>query len=65
MKKKVTGHMSAPKESFGAKLKHWKILPKLICILMALFLWLLITNLQAAQGGENNVPERNPIFMEV
>ena len=65
MKKKVTGHMSAPKKSFGAKLKHWRILPKLICIVMALFLWLLITNLQNAQGGESNVPERNPIFMEV
>jgi hypothetical protein len=64
MKKKVTGHMTAPKETFGSKLKHWKILPKLICLLMALFLWLLITDLQNSRGQGNDAPERNPIFME-
>ena len=63
MKKKGTGHMSAPKESFGSKLKHW--LPRLICLIMALFLWLLITNMQAAQDGGDNPPARDPIFTEV
>lgn len=65
MKKKVAGHMSAPKETFATKLKHWKILPKIICFIMALFLWLLITNLQASQGGGNDAPQRDPIFMEI
>ena len=65
MKNKKTGHMSAPKESFGTKLKNWKILPKLICLILALFLWLLITNLQADQKGDSDAPERNPIFTAV
>ena len=46
MKKNVVGHMMAAKEPVVAKIRRWNILPKLVCILLALLFWLAVVNLQ-------------------
>ena len=45
MKKNVVGHMMAAKEPVAAKLRRWCILPRIICFLLALLIWLTIVNL--------------------
>ncbi len=53
MKKNVIGHMTAPKESMGRRIRRWDILPRLVCLLFALIFWLLVVNVQ---GGAQEVP---------
>ncbi len=45
MKKNIVGHMMKPKESAGSFFRSLNILPRLICLLLALAIWLLIVNL--------------------
>ena len=49
MKKNVIGHMMARKETVSGRLRRWNILPKFLCLVVALLLWLLIVNLQDAK----------------
>ena len=44
MKKNIVGHMMKPKESAGSFFRSLNILPRLICLLLALAIWLLIVN---------------------
>ena len=44
MKKNVVGHMMAERETLAAKLRRSNIIPKLICLLLALLLWLIVFN---------------------
>ena len=43
MKKNVIGHMEAQKESVGSWFRRWHILPKFICLLLALLIWLIVS----------------------
>ena len=52
MKKNAIGHMVAQKQPASEKLRGWNILPKFICLLLALTVWLAITNLVATGEGE-------------
>ena len=45
MKKNIVGHMTKPKESAGSFLRSLNILPRVICLLLALAIWLLIVNI--------------------
>ena len=45
MKKNPVGHMMKPKETTGSFFRSLNILPRLICLLLALAIWLLIVNL--------------------
>ena len=45
MKKNIVGHMMKPKESAGSFFRSLNILPRMICLLLALVIWLLIVNL--------------------
>ncbi|MBQ9132614.1 MAG: hypothetical protein IJX62_09130 [Clostridia bacterium] len=62
MKKNVIGHMTAPKESVSGRLRRWNILPKLLCLLVALALWLVIVATQSVNDrqpqdtGADNTP---------
>lgn len=60
MKKNAIGHMMAPKETVKKRLRHWDILPRLFCLLLALLLWLLIVNTQvsAKEAGADDVEVR-------
>lgn len=47
MKKNVVApHMTAPKESAKSRFRRLDILPRLLCLLLALVLWLVIVNTQ-------------------
>lgn len=56
MKKNVVGHMIAKKESAGARIRRLGLLPRLLCLLLALVLWLAITNLNnKAKDGDDSL----------
>lgn len=44
MKKNIIGHMTTPREGAIGRLKRWGIIPKIVCLLLALLVWLLIVN---------------------
>ena len=48
MKKNAVGHMMMPKESAASFLRRSHILPKLLCLLVAIVIWLCIVNLLPA-----------------
>lgn len=51
MKKNViAGHMNPPKKGFGAFLKRLTIIPFLLCIILAIILWLVVVNLRTASA---------------
>ena len=62
MKKNVVGHMMAAKEPVKARLRRWDLLPRLICLLLALLIWLLIVNLNTKDNRESN--ERSSATIE-
>lgn len=43
--KNALGHMSLKKETAGKRVRRWRILPKIICLLLAILVWLLVVNL--------------------
>ena len=47
MKKNVVGHMATPKESALSRFRRLNILPRIICLLLALVIWLIIVNLDS------------------
>lgn len=53
MKKNVVGHMATPKESALSRFRQLNILPRLICLLLALVIWLIIVNLDAHEEGRD------------
>ena len=59
MKKNAIGHMTAPKESMGRRIRRWDILPRLICLLLAVMFWLLIVN---AREGVQETPAPDPVI---
>ena len=54
MKKNAIGHMMLPKESATSFLRRGHILPKLLCLLSAIVIWLLIVNLMPTDQPSNN-----------
>lgn len=46
MKKNIVGHMMAPKETRASRFKRWDLLPRILCLLLALIVWLLIVNVE-------------------
>lgn len=53
MKKNIVGHMMKPKESAGSFLRSLNIIPRVVCLLLALAIWLLIVNLNPSEkNGE-------------
>lgn len=44
MKKNAIGHMHPPKRGFGEFLKKLHIIPFLLCLILAVILWLVVAN---------------------
>ena len=44
MKKNAIGHMMAPKTTLKGRLRRWDIFYRLLCLLLAMLLWLMIVN---------------------
>lgn len=42
--KNVIGHMMLKKESASGRFRRWAILPRLVCLLLAILIWLIIVN---------------------
>ena len=43
-KRHIVGHMMVPKESAGGWFRRWQILPRFLCLIVAILLWLLIVD---------------------
>lgn len=56
MKKNVVGHMMATKESVSTKIHRWNIWARIVCLLLALVVWLLVANLNTAEAEEPTQP---------
>ena len=52
VKKNVVGHMMAERETLAAKLRRGNFLPKLLCLLLAILLWLIVFNVNAVDQME-------------
>lgn len=52
MKKNAIGHMTAPKESAKTKFQKLELLPRFICLCLAIVLWLLVTNAEKQNAGD-------------
>ena len=48
-KKNIVGHMMMPRESAGNWFRRWQILPRLLCLVVAVILWLVIVNVTGAR----------------
>ena len=55
MKKNARGHMVAPKETAGSRIRRWNIIPRLLCLLLAVFLWLIIVNVKNSRDVETDM----------
>ncbi len=44
MKKNIIGHMTAPHESAGKRLRRMDLIRKFLCLVLALMIWLIIEN---------------------
>lgn len=56
MKKNAIGHMMLPKESADSWLRRSHLLPKLLCLLSAIVIWLVIVNLLPTEPHDTNQP---------
>ncbi len=56
-KNALSGHMNPPKKGFGAFLKRLGIIPFLLCAIMAVLLWLVAVNLNAASSDAETTTE--------
>ena len=48
-KKNIVGHMMMPRESAGNWFRRWQILPRFLCLVVAVILWLVIVNVTGAK----------------
>ena len=62
MKKNIVGHMMLRKETAANRFRRSRILPKLLCLLVAVAVWLLIVNLRNSDLG--NGAEKAPAGQE-
>lgn len=60
MKKNIVGHMTMPKESKMTKFKRLDLFPRLLCILLALLVWLLVVNVQDLKKDQDPL-QTNPV----
>ena len=52
MKKNVVGTILASKEPPKKRWQRWHLPARLLCLLLALFLWLIVTNATSAEPKE-------------
>lgn len=61
MKKNVVGHMMKPRESAGSIFRSLHLPARLICLLLALAIWLLVVNLNP---NERQDQTNDPVHTE-
>ena len=55
-KKNVIGHMVAQKNAEKGFFRRWGIFPRICCLLLALFIWLLVMNLSESTDPQTELP---------
>ena len=63
MKKNVVENMIAPKQREKSFFKRWDVLPRILCLVLALIVWLLVVNFQAPAASAQ--PEDAAGFTEI
>ena len=53
MKKNAIARMMSPKETVGSRFRKLNILPRLICLLLSMVIWLAVTNLKTSEKDDN------------
>ena len=56
MKKNAVGRVLYRKEPVKRRISAWHIPSRLLCLLLALLIWLVITNLQQSPDSDPNEP---------
>ena len=56
MKKRIVDHLMMPKPSKKARWKKLDLVPRLLCILLALLIWLLVVNTKKEPASAENPP---------
>jgi len=54
VKKNIVGHMMAEKETITSRIRRWNIIPKLLCLILALLIWLTVVNLDGKNDNMQN-----------
>ncbi|MBQ7347734.1 MAG: hypothetical protein IJW55_07230 [Clostridia bacterium] len=53
MKKNAVARMTAPKETAGTRFRKLNILPRFLCLLLALVVWLAVVNIKDKQTSDD------------
>ena len=64
MKKRIVDHMMMPKPSKKARWKRLDLIPRLLCLLLALLIWLLVVNTKKEDAPVEN-PSAETAFTEI
>ncbi|MBQ8212665.1 MAG: hypothetical protein IJZ80_01545 [Clostridia bacterium] len=59
MKKNIIGHMSSPSETVGKRIKRLNLLPKLLCLLFSLLMWLMVVDITEPKMYERHSAHQN------
>ena len=57
MKKNIVGHMLAPKSTKRARWKKLDLIPRILCLILALIVWLLVANVTATKASDLSKPD--------
>ncbi len=52
--KNTLGHYNKKKEAAENQVRRWRLLPILLCLLLAVFIWLLVVNLTDSDYKKNS-----------
>lgn len=51
MKKNIVAQIAAQDQPKKTRFKRWDLLPKFLCLILAIIVWLLVVNLYGADKG--------------
>lgn len=65
-KKNIIGHMAAPQESAGGRLRGMALLPRALCLLLAILIWLVVVqaNTEAETGDGSGADSAAQLLTE-
>ncbi len=65
MKKNAVGHMVAAKEPITARVQRWNLFPKLLCLFLALLIWLVVVNFEKRDShpSDNGDAETSALWL--
>ena len=64
MKKNIVGHMTAPRETKTSFFRRLDILPRILCLLLALLIWLFVVNVSDEDAKDDHTPASETVETE-